>query len=247
MAEMVRIEVNRRRYVVALVLTIIVFSLGLLIGYGITGIRLQYTADVEKQQRLAYDSLQVQTLYISNLLERGDCNALAKTLEKNIDDVERTAQKLEDFIKDTKSKEDYSVLKRQYVISQIRYWLLAQEANKICKKDSVAVLYFYSVNEEGCGDCTTQGVILSYLKEVLKEKLLVFSLDANFNEEPLIGLITGNYNVKKTPALIMNDKLYEGLISKESLFVGRVQTPTLAMVVERDFKILENAKNSNNR
>ena len=145
------------------------------------------------------------------------CNALTKTLEKNIDEVERTAQKLEDFIKDTDSKEDYSILKRQYVISQIRYWLLVQEANKICKKDSIPVLYFYSVSEEGCGECTTQGVILSYLKEVLKEKLLIFSLDANFDEEPLVSLITGNYNIERTPSLVINEKVYEGLRSKEEL------------------------------
>lgn len=215
---MVRLEVNKKRYAIALVLTILIFSLGLLIGYGITGIRLKYTVDVEKEQRLAYDSLQVQTLYISSLLESKDCPALAKTLEKNVNDVEATAQKLEDFIKDTNSKEDYLTIKRQYVISQIRYWLLAHEANKICRKDAVSVLYFYSVDPEiPCSECTTQGVILSYLKEVLKEKFLVFSLDLNFNEEPLIGLIRDNYDIKKTPSLVINDKVYPGLQTKEEL------------------------------
>jgi len=213
---MVRVEVSKRRYIVALILTAIIFSLGLLIGYGITGIRLKYTTDFEKEQRLAYDSLQVQTLYISSLLGKRDCVGLTRTLQKNINDVETTAQKLEDFIKDTNSKEDYSTLKRQYVISQIRYWLLAHEANIICKKDSVLVLYFYSVNPE-CPECDTQGVILSYLKDVLKDKLLVFSLDANFNEEPLIELIRNNYDIEKTPAIVMDEKVYQGLTTKEEL------------------------------
>ena len=213
---MVRNKVNKSKYIIALILTLIIFSLGLLIGYGITGIRLKYTTDIEKEQRLAYDSLQVQALYISSLLGRGDCAALSKTLQKNIDDVEKTAQKLEDFIKDTNSKADYLTLKRQYVISQIRYWLLAQETNRLCDKDSVSILYFYSVDPE-CSKCTTQGVILSYLKDVLKDKLLVFSLDANFVEEPLISLINNNYEIMETPSIVLNEKVYPGLITKEEL------------------------------
>lgn len=209
--------VNKKRYLVALFLTLVVFSLGLLIGYGITGVRLSYASDVEKQQRLAYDSLQVQTLYIANLLDKADCPALINTLEKNVDDVEQTAKKLEDFIKNSETKEDYTVLKRQYVLSQIRYWLLAQEVNKLCKKDSVLVLYFYSVEPEFCEQCTTQGVILSYLKDQLKDKFLVFSFDANFGDEPLVTLLRTNYAVQRTPSLVINEKTYSGLVTKEAL------------------------------
>ncbi len=214
---MVRPPINKQRYVIAFVITCMLFLLGVLVGYSVTGLRLKYTNDVEGEQQLAYESLQVQTLYLSSLVQQQNCPALISTLEKNIHETEQTAQRLEDYIQDTTQEEDFTVIKRRYILAQIRYWLLAQEVEKICGEEAAFILYFYSVDPALCAGCDTQGVILGHLKDQLKEQLLIFSFDAKFTEEPLMTLLTSTYKITTTPALVIEGKTYEGLMTKERI------------------------------
>ncbi len=214
---MVRPPINKQRYVTAFILTCVIFLIGILVGYSITGLRLKYTNDIEAGQRLEYESLQAQTLYLSSLVQQQNCPALVSTLEKNIDEAEKTAQRLEDYIQDTTNEEDFTITKRRYILAQIRYWLLAQEVEKVCGEEAVFILYFYSVDPEQCDKCDTQGVILGYLKEQLKEKLMIFSFDAKFAEEPLMSILTSTYKIKTTPSLVIDGKTHEGLTTKEQI------------------------------
>ncbi|HLC55308.1 MAG TPA: hypothetical protein VJJ75_02110, partial [Candidatus Nanoarchaeia archaeon] len=166
---------------------------------------------------LAYESLQVQTLYLSSLVQQQNCPALINTLEKSIYETERTAQQLESYIHNTAQEEDFTVTKRRYILAQIRYWLLAQEVKKVCGGEAAFVLYFYSVDPELCDACDTQGVILGYLKEKLKEKLMIFSFDAKFAEEPLVPILTSTYRIRTTPSLVINGKTHDGLVTKEEI------------------------------
>ena len=76
-------------------------------------------------------------------------------------------------------------------------------------------MYFYSNND--CSDCRTQGVILSFLKDKFKERLLIFSLDSDFTEEPLLGLVKRSFNITKSPTLIISEDKIEGFIDKDKL------------------------------
>ncbi len=217
MATMVRTPINKKRYILAFGITTFIFLLGLLVGYSITGLRLTYTTNFATEQRLTYESLQVQTLYMSTLLQQENCPALLTTLNNNINDVEQTGQKLEEYIKDG-NQEDYLALKRQYILAQTRYWLLAEETQRICEKDNAFILYFYAVDpKQECTDCTAQGTILNHLKATLKTKLLIFSFDANFAQEPLLTMITTTYKITTTPSIVLNGKTYAGLQENDAL------------------------------
>lgn len=212
---MVRIRINVRRHITTLILTACIFIIGLLLGLLITSARISYIQNIGKEQRLEYDSLQLQYLYISELLQEQNCPALLKALEENINALEKTRVKLEEFIGAGRQNEDYLILKREYSLAELRYWLLAKQTKEICKKESVSVLYFYS-NDEECPDCETQGLILTALKDELKDKLLIFSLDANF-EEPLIAILKESYNITELPAIIIENKKLDGFIKKDEL------------------------------
>lgn len=216
---MVRLPINKRRYLVALVLTTMIFLLGLLVGYGITGVRLTRVQEHEKDLRLSYDSVQLQTLYISSLLRNQNCALLTKALDSNIHSIQKTADNLENYIKDSQlQREDYNSLKREYILEELRYWLLAQQFKDICNKDVVLVLYFFSSSpEKSCNDCGPQGTILSYLKNKFQEKLLVFSIDADFDQEPMIPTLLADYNVTRTPSVVVDTTLYPGLQTEEKL------------------------------
>ena len=74
---------------------------------------------------------------------------------------------------------------------------------------------FYET-DESCFDCSAQGYVLTYLKNVFGDKLLVFSLDVNF-DEPMIQILKENYGVEVLPTLIVEDKVLSGLTKKEEL------------------------------
>ncbi len=202
-----------KRHVVALLITLVIFSIGIIIGSKLTGERIAFTKeDIEKQQ-IEYESLQMQLLYLTGQ-ENKNCNALLDSLERNIYGLENSRVKLENYIQGSEEG-DFNLIKRDYMLTEIRYWLLASEAKKVCPSDITSILFFYATDEE-CGDCGAQGHILTYLKSIFGEKLLVFSLDVNF-DEPMIHILKENYGVKELPSLVMEDEVYSGLTKKEEL------------------------------
>jgi hypothetical protein len=204
---------NWKRHGAALFITLLVFTIGILIGSSLTEKRIEFTKeDIEKQQ-IEYESLQMQLLYLTGQEEK-NCNVLLNSLERNIYDLENSRIKLENYIQGS-DEFDFELVKRDYMLTEIRYWLLATEAKKVCSSDSVRVLYFYET-EESCRDCGAQGNVLTYLKSIFKDKLLVFSLDVNF-DEPMIHILKENYGITELPALIVEDQVFLGMQKKEDL------------------------------
>lgn len=207
---------RRGRYVVAFLLTLAVFIIGLLLGFFVSDQRSSSITDVSRSQRLDYDSLQLQYLYISSFVQQKNCDAALKALDKSLSDLENTRLKLESYISTPfGGNREFELLKREYILGEVRYWLFLRQTEDICKKDSVSMLYFYS-NEE-CPDCGTQGMILTYLKDKFRERLLVFALDYDFAEEPMLGILRDSYNVTSVPTIVIRDRKFEGLKTKEEL------------------------------
>jgi thiol-disulfide isomerase/thioredoxin len=217
---MVRVKVNKKRHLFALILTIAVFSIGILLGYSINEARVNYLQDVGKQQRLDFDSLRLQNLYVERLLEEENCEAISKTLERNINELEKTRARIESFIQDSGNNEEYKFLKREYILEQLNYWLLARETKESCNDDIVLILYFYT-GEEECEDCRTQGAILTNLKEEFKEKVLIFSMDATFYDEAMVSILRESFNVKYVPTIIVGKQKFEGF-TKQAILSGEI-------------------------
>ncbi|MDP4012494.1 MAG: hypothetical protein Q8R00_02710 [Candidatus Nanoarchaeia archaeon] len=204
-------KVNVKRHITALFITILIFVIGLLIGLNLTNERIKVSENFARTQKADYDSLQLQFLY----LEKGSCSVLEKTLEQNINDLENQRSKVEEYLKDS-SRDEFRLIEREYMLSELRYWLLAKEAKESCNSDTVSILYFYSDIEGECNDCSAQGVILNYLKEKFKDRLLIFSLDINV-EDSLLNILKKTENITVLPSLLVEDDKYEGLIEAEDI------------------------------
>lgn len=217
MVDLQRKSANKSRYLIALVITLLVFFLGVSLTLLVTNYRADVLTNTNRLQKLDYDSLQLQYLYLDALKDSKNCKAANKALEENINNLDKTRIRLEGYIEGTYNgkDEDLSLLKREYSLAQIRYLLLARQTEKVCPRDSISVLYFYSNNK--CDDCGAQGTILTYLKSQFEDKLLIFSFDADFDKEPLVPIIKEAFNVTLTPTLIIDDQKFEGLQRKEKI------------------------------
>ncbi len=205
-------KITKRLYLVAGIITLVIFLLGIILGIFIEGERVVYIEDKNREQKINFDSLQLQYLYLSTLGEKEDCLAFSAILKNYIEDTEKVRFRLEGYLKKSSvHTEEFELLKRSYVISQLNYWILSRKTKDLCDTDFVTVLYFYS---NDCRDCENQGYILEYLKKVFSDKLLIFSLDAGFGEEPIISVLTNRYNITETPTIILNDKKFVGFTEK---------------------------------
>ncbi len=209
-------KISREKYVVAGVLTLLIFFLGLTLGTIIDSYRYNLVEEINQEQDVNYLSLQIQYAYLNAFSDVNNCPILSTALKTAIKDLSKS---LEDVIASEEKKEISTsrqrFVQRRYVIDNLRYWLLANEGRQRCHLDFVPIIYFYAQN---CPSCPNQGTILSYFKNVFGEKVLVFPINIDLREEePMVEIVLSQFNVSKQPTIIVDNKKYEGVVKKDRL------------------------------
>ena len=200
-----------RKYITAFILTLLVFSGGIIVGIGIENLRLNSAKQITLSEKVTLRSLQLQQNYISSGIT--DCKTLNTILENNINELEKKVAIIIDYKKKALFNEDEFKLQLQdYFLTEIQFYLLAQEIEKKCPQNNIKVIYFYDENKD-----ETQGDILVYLKKKFDNKLLIFSLDSGFTQEPMIKTLLTYYNITEYPAVVIEDKVLQGHQSTEQL------------------------------
>ncbi|MFH1788840.1 MAG: hypothetical protein ABH834_05630 [Candidatus Altiarchaeota archaeon] len=206
---------NRKIYVSALFLTIVIFVMGLLLGLVIEGKRVAYVENADRIQKLNFESLQLQFLYLASLEGRESCPAFSAALGSHIKETEKVRERLEGYIASGVAYNDeFEILKREYTISQLNYWILSKKTKRLCGTDFIPILYFYS---DKCPECENQGFVLDYVKKRFGDRVLIFALDRTFREEPIIPVIVTTYNVSSSPTIVVEDDVFTGFQSKDAL------------------------------
>ena len=200
-----------KKYTIAFVLTLLVFSGGIMVGLGIENLRLNSAKQITLSEKVTLRSLQLQKDYISSGVT--DCKTLNTILENNINELEKKVAIVIDYKKKALfNEEEFKLQLQDYFLTEIQFYLLAQEIEKKCPQNNIKVLYFYDENKD-----ETQGDILIYLKKKFDNKLLIFSLDSGFTQEPMIKTLLTYYNITEYPALVMGNQVLEGHQSAEQL------------------------------
>lgn len=205
------------KYLIAAVLTALIFLLGMLLGLVVEGKRVNFIETQAKEQKLDFVSLQLQYQLISELQQEGNCAAVSATFGDFLLELSRTEERLIEYQRDARlNKDNFNTLKQEYVQAQINYWMLAKRTKEICDRDVVNVLYFYAPSEF-CKDCDQQGFVLTYLKDLFKDNILVFSFDSSFESEPVVNLLLKTYNITEYPAVVIGDKKIEGFQDSDNM------------------------------
>ncbi len=209
-------KLSTKKYVAAFFITLTVFSIGFISGIIIDKVRSNYVSTVLSQQKVESDSIQLQYLYLTTQNITQSCPAIKEILNSNIKSLSKSLGRLVSY-KDRAiyKTEDFVLTHRQYVLEEIKYWTLAGEIKRSCNEDFVRVLFFLS---EDCNDCDPQAFVLDYYKKLLGDKFLVFTFDARLAEqEPLVKTLMVQFNITAYPAIVVENKKYEGLIENEPL------------------------------
>lgn len=208
-------QLNIRILVSALIISTLLFSAGLLVGYSISKEKLSLIEKKLEEIITDVQNFQLQFFFFDVLGGNATCPLLTSILS----DINKRSYEIGRELISYGSKnvlkdyEEYINMKREYYRLLIGYWLLASKLKKLCKLNSTTIIYFFSKN---CTSCDDQGFILTYLKHNLKDKVLIFALDADVNE-PSIRVLKQYYNVNSYPTLIIDSKPYYGFKTKDEL------------------------------
>ena len=210
-------KLSKETYYIAFLITAGIFLLGLLLGLVIEGERTDFVQEEYQKQKITFTSSQLQYEIFNELQKEENCPAMFQTFYTNLEELERTRERLEEYDnKATIGKESFALLQREYLLEEMQYWLLATDIKNSCNFDVVTILYFYA-SEEDCPDCDKQSFVLSYLKELFGDKLLIFSFNAEVNEEPLVSILETAFNITTHPGLVIDENSFTEFIDKDTL------------------------------
>ncbi|MFH1455773.1 MAG: hypothetical protein ABIF40_02380 [archaeon] len=204
-------KISVKLYLIAAILTIFIFLMGTFLGLVLEKERLQATENINAEQRIQLTSLQLQRLYLD--VSDPNCDALNEILRSNTNQLNDATLKLIEYSKRSIiDLNNFDLTLREFFLTEIQYILLSKEIQKVCPSDTVEVLYFYRSDED-----ETQGFILDYLKILFGDRLMVFSFNADFDQEPMINVLLTSYGVSDFPVVIVEDQVFEGYTSKDEL------------------------------
>lgn len=196
----------------------LIFLLGVSLGLIIDYERMKFVSRENELQKVNYDSLQLQYLYLSYVPEEEEsCSLLKIALEDSISLLSESLDAVERYQQDsTFNKDEYAIIERRHLVDNLRYWLFSRELQDVCHEDTINILYFFSL--ENCDICPNEGTILSYFKRKLEDKLLVFPINMDLeSDEKFLKMLRLQYNITRVPSLVINGQKYEGVVSKTDL------------------------------
>lgn len=207
-------KISKNRYLLAFMITLVVFILGLLLGLVIESKRTSYLNEKYQKHSLDFQSSQLQFTYLLTLKDKSSCDLVYQGLDQALNELGKTEEKLIEYQFDNKiSETEFELLRRQYILEELRYSFLSKNVKDYCDLDFIRLIFFYT---KKCPDCDKQAVVLDYFKNLFKQKLLIFPVDESL-EEPLIRLIKTQYNITSYPTLIIDEKKFS-FLSKDELF-----------------------------
>jgi len=210
--EKLKRKISFKAYLIALLITLIFFSFGILVGKYFAYQQLD-TLRLSQKAISAFFSLFELRGAILN--KTAYCNLSWSDLWKEKVEIGEILTELELRLGKTNKR----VIEQKIIYNEVQFKTLklAEKVNKECRYNWTLILFFYTNNKKDKkGDyelSELQGYVLDTIYEIDREKIKIFSFDINALDNETQKLIA-NYSIKSVPSLVINKKLYEGFRSK---------------------------------
>jgi len=179
-------RISAAKYLLAFLLTLLVFSGGIIIGVLFEAVRLNDSRQINLEEKANLKSLQLQQGFVNSGV--AECKVLNQILERNIAELDKQVDLILDYEKRAVlNNREFNLQLRDYFLTEIQFLVLSREIDQECARDHVKVLFFYDEDKQD-----TQGRILDYLKTLFGPRVLIFSFDS--------GLLNGGFIFHKTPS-----------------------------------------------
>lgn len=189
-----------KKYILVFIITASIFGTAFYLASRINQARI---ADIRfAQESVSIDILSSETQY--ELLGNLDCKTISQNpiLSSELNSLASRLSVAENNL--GVHNVEVIQLKKQYLLLEIKDYLLMEQVSQKCHIKPVFVLYFYS-NAGNCQDCSRTGDVLTYLRQQYPG-LRVYSFDYNLNLSAVHTLISLRNISSQLPAFIINDR-----------------------------------------
>jgi hypothetical protein len=197
------------KYLSVFLITFLLFLAVFLLAQRISSETSQDLVKHQKQISNYLLSLNLQT----EIAKENICNV---DILKLTEDKARLGKELDVIEKNLGSdNDDVKNMKLDYTLLSIRQWLLIKQFKKECNSKLNIILFFYS-NKISKDKSEAQGYVLDYIYRKYSDKVLIYAFDSDI-DTPALNAIKNIYNISSTPSLVINERVFEGLLNSEQI------------------------------
>jgi hypothetical protein len=188
--------VKRQIYLSVILLLILVFAIGIIVGRSMSNPELSDVNNFIKQSELTTDSYLIeQELFVG--MEK-NCDLAQLRLSALSKELWQLGKLLgSDTAKQDLGEANYNFLKRKFHLMQIKTYTLYQKLQQDCAANMSVILFYYSQNDPRSQE---QGVILDRLVNDFDVK--VFAIEYNYSQE--LRFLEEYYEITSTPSVVVD-------------------------------------------
>lgn len=211
-------DLKKYRYVFAAVLTVLIFTTGMLFSDFMDNKRSSELSSEMNRNIATLESQQLQLNYLesSNV---DSCNTMEAGMTSMIRDYNDRLERVQQYERNSIfNSGDFETIKNRYILSGIRYWIFVEELRENCNYRPNTVLFFtQDLDSEDCDDCESQGRQLDLIKQKYRDDVLIFSIPTE-SDDGMIDVLEEQYNVTEPPVIVINsEEVLEGYHSRDSI------------------------------
>lgn len=199
-------------FLTSLILTVLIFAIGVLLNYGLDFIRIDSISTVMTSHERNTDAYLTEALF-ADVFAGSRCevmNARILDLKKEIQNVGVELSSYSHF--SLFNRKDFDYLKRKYFLLELRFLSLVLQVNDACNKPYIPILFFYEIDDD---TSERQGFILQEISKEYEDRIVVLSIDKDYADEPLVAMLVAKYDIVSAPTTIIDD------VKKEGMFYAR--------------------------
>ncbi|MBS3147177.1 hypothetical protein J4471_05800 [Candidatus Woesearchaeota archaeon] len=211
---MVKVLRKRTMLLISLFLSIIVFSAGFLLGYGLDRGRINDVMNELDNLEFERESYLTEQQF-AELFDGDECHVIYIRLNQLSGDLAEAGKILTDYeSRGIFSGDDYKNLKLKYFLSEIKFYILLKQLNDECNLDRSVILFFYDQDQRASKQ---QGYALDAVVRRV-QNITVLSIDRGLSKGSFIDIIKNYYNITSSPTIIINfDKKIIGYTSVDGI------------------------------
>jgi hypothetical protein len=194
-------------FLYALIATLIVFNVGIFMGY------LMETSRVDKINDLA---LKVELQLLDQTAQRDamklldlDCELLIEGNIKFGDKIFEQALEIEKYEKANQINEEITFQHKRFDLLRTLFWMNSVEIKQKCKSDYHNIIYFYDYDNPSIEQNSKQRFfsnLLGEVKELQGNNIMLIPLAAD-NDISSINLLLKQYNITELPTILIDEKV----------------------------------------
>jgi hypothetical protein len=193
-------------FLYALILTLVIFNLGIFMGYMLESSRLDKinvlysNAELELFDQMA----QKQSMEVLNL----DCNTLVSENIKFGDEIFTEALQIQKYEDANRISNDIIFQHKRFDLLRTMFWMNSIKIKQDCNSNYHNVVYFYKYNSPSIAQDSKQKFfsdLLQQVKEKEGDNMMLIPI-AGDNNIPSVNILLDKYNITEFPTILIDEK-----------------------------------------